>query len=405
MAQTMINSALRIGFLINPYAGIGGPAGFKGSDLPALQAAAANGQIPLRTPARAHTFWQLIEQAYKVCTPKLKPVLNYQVLAAPQQMGSDWLTQWGIEHSIIDKPLGAQSTAQDTQVIAKAMQQQNVDILVFAGGDGTARDIYTAVGSKQLVLGIPCGVKMHSGVYAINPQSAAELMIQLLSGVFISPSLQEVRDIDENEFRQGRVKARHFGQMPVPQAAEYMQAVKQGGMETEDLVLFDIAEYLREKFDPSALIIWAPGSTTFGLLKEWGFEGTLLGVDVLLPTGQLLLDVNAQQLNTCVANHMKTSGDIELVLTAIGGQGHIIGRGNQQFTPPLLKNITKAHIHVVATKTKLRTLNGRPLLLDSGCAQLDNTWAGLIPVITGYNDTVLYPVGHLPKKVTDNSVV
>ena len=182
--------------------------------------------------------------------------------------------------------------------------------------------------------------------------------------------------------------------MPVPAAAEYMQAVKQGGMETEDLVLFEIAEYLREKFEPNTLIIWAPGSTTLGLLNEWGFKGTLLGVDVLMPSGELLCDVDAEQLDICVAQHI---GPVECVLTAIGGQGHIIGRGNQQLTPQLLKSIGKEHIHVVATKTKLRTLNGRPLLLDSGCAQLDHAWAGLIPVNTGYNDVVLYPVGRLSK--------
>lgn len=395
-----IKSTLRIGFLLNPYAGIGGPAGFKGSDLTELQTAAAQGQIPLRAPARAHTFWRLMAQALDASTAAPLP-LGIEVVAAPQQMGSDWLSLWGIAHTTVSGPVNPQTTAQDTQVFARAIQRQGVDILVFAGGDGTARDIYRAVGSEQLVLGIPSGVKMHSGVYAINPQCAAELMIQLLSGVLISASLQEVRDIDEHEFRQGRVKAQYFGEMPVPAAAEYVQAVKQGGIESEALVLFDIAEYLREHFNPDALIIWAPGSTTLGILKEWShegaLEGTLLGVDVLLPSGDLIRDVNAQQLNALAAAH---TGVIELVLTAIGGQGHIIGRGNQQITPELLKRIGKEHVNVVATKTKLRTLNGRPLLLDSGCAELDEQWAGLIPVNTGYDDVVLYPVGRLPKDTT-----
>ncbi len=393
-----IKSTLRVGFLINPYAGIGGPAGFKGSDLIELQSAAAQGKIPLRAPARAHTFWRLIAQALEASAVTPLP-LGIEVISAPQQMGADWLSLWGVAHTVVSGAVNVQTTAQDTQVFAQAIQRQGVDILVFAGGDGTARDIYRAVGSEQLVLGIPSGVKMHSGVYAINPQCAAELMIQLLSGVLMSTSLQEVRDIDENEFRQGRVKAQYFGEMPVPAAAEYVQAVKQGGMESEALVLFDIAEYLREHFSPDALIVWAPGSTTLGLLKEWGHEGTLLGVDVLMPSGDLVRDVNAQQLNALAADH---TGVIELVVTAIGGQGHIIGRGNQQITPELLKRIGKEHVNVVATKTKLRTLHGRPLLLDSGCAELDELWAGLIPVNTGYDDVVLYPVGRLPKDTSDD---
>ena len=373
---------LKIGFLMNPYAGIGGPAGYKGSDLSELQNAAAKGALALCAPGRAQTFWQL-----------LKPHLDdLTVMAAPAQMGGHYLCQWNIAHTTITQTIPSQTTAEHTFEAAAALVACGIDLLLFVGGDGTARDVYSAVGSQALVLGIPSGVKMHSGVYAINPQCAAQLVIRMLAGDLIVESQQEVRDIDEDSFRKGRVCAKHFGEMRVPAAAEFVQAVKQGGIESEALVLLDIADHLRETFADDALIIWAPGSTTFGLLAEWGHEGTLLGVDVLCPRKGLIKDVDAIQLTQLLAKH---AGPVELVLTAIGGQGHIIGRGNQQLTPAILHKIGRDHVHVVATKTKLQTFDGRPLLMDSGDAQLDASWCGLIRVITGYRDSVIYPVGQL----------
>ena len=371
----------RLGFLMNPYAGIGGPSGYKGSDLAQLQHAASQGDIALRAPDRAKTFWQ-----------QLNPVLQYiEIISAPVQMGADLLTSLNIEHLAIDIELPRQTSGLHTVKVAKLLRDESVDLLIFVGGDGTARDMYTALAEDTLVLGIPSGVKMHSGVYAINPQCAAELVQQMVSGELIAQSVQEVRDIDEALFRQGQVKARYFGQMRVPAAAQFVQAVKQGGMEVEALVLIDIAAYLREKFDTQALIIWAPGSTTLGVLREWGYEGTLLGVDVLLPSCELCCDVNAQQLENLLEQH---TGPCELVLTAIGGQGHILGRGNQQLTVELLKRLGRDHLNVIATRTKLLSLKGRPLLLDTGCPALDAKWTGLIPVITGYEDVLVYPVGN-----------
>ncbi|MDZ7925362.1 MAG: ATP-NAD kinase family protein [Marinagarivorans sp.] len=371
---------LRIGFILNPFAGIGGPLGQKGSDLVELQRAAAKGEIPLCSPLRAQTFWHLLHAFYD----------QLNILSAPHIMGSQWLSAWNIPHRILPYNLTSQSTSQDTQAIVAAMMAEGIDIIVFVGGDGTARDIYAAVGKHALVLGIPSGVKMHSGVYAINPQAAAEVIQQLLRGDLMAETLQEVRDIDEEAFRNNIVKSQYFGQMRTPSSAEFIQAVKQGGEESDELAVLEIADYLRSQLSPEALMIFAPGSTTHQILAEWGYGGTLLGVDILHPQLGLITDVNAEKLSHyCVA----FKNNVALVLTAIGGQGHIIGRGNQQLTPELLRGIGREHLHVVATKRKLRTLDKRPLLMDSGDPKLDLQWQGLIPVITGYNETLLYPVG------------
>ncbi len=371
---------LRIGFLLNPYAGIGGPMGYKGSDFIELQQAASRGDIALRSPSRAQTFWQVLEPFNA----------QFNILSAPGIMGSEWLTQWNIPHRTLAYTLAQQSSSQDTFALAKAMEAEGVDIIIFVGGDGTACDIYSAVAERALVLGIPSGVKMHSGVYAINPQAGAEVIQQILNRQLVAEALQEVRDINEEAFRQGIVKSKYFGQMRTPSSAEYVQAVKQGGEESDAMAVLDIAAFLKSQLPQDALIIFAPGSTTHQILAEWGFDGTLLGVDILHPDLGLITDVNADKLNFYCEKYI---GNVELVLTAIGGQGHIIGRGNQQLTPELLHAIGRDHLHVVATKRKLRTLEQRPLLLDSGDCALDLKWQGLIRVITGYNETLLYPVG------------
>lgn len=371
----------RLGLVINPVAGVGGPAGNKGSDDAHIQSMARAGELPLSAAKRARVF---LEQ---LAVPQ---DLDFTVVTTSGAMGAEVTAglPWKIELTGF-RP-AAQSTALDTQNAVQALVARRVDLLVFVGGDGTARDVCTVVPPRQPVLGVPAGVKMHSGVYAINPQAAAELVSQLLAGQFINLAQREVRDIDEEAFRRGIVKSRHFGEMLTPEEGRFVQHVKQGGMEVEELVLLDIAERLRQEIDEATLVIWGPGSTTFHVLQDLGLEGTLLGVDLTLGGTVVATDVDAQTLIFRIRNH---AGPIRLVVTAIGGQGHIIGRGNQQLTPDVLRCIGRDNLRVIATKTKLKTLAGRPLVMDSGDPSLDKEWQGYLPVITGFNDTVLYPLG------------
>lgn len=376
----MSSDALRLGFIVNPYAGIGGPLGFKGSDLAELQQQARAGHCELRAPARAKVFLQHLVT--------LADAASFHILSAPGILGADILAECQIPHDCLAGAVPAECTASHTQTYAKALIAAGVDLLIFVGGDGTARDIYTAIGERALVLGVPAGVKMHSGVYAINPQLAAELVASMTKGELISDAYCEVRDIDEALFRQGQVKAKYFGQMRAPFAAEHVQAVKQGGIENEELVILDIADHLKNILAGNALIIWGPGSTTQAVLREWGYDSTLLGVDALTPSGELKLDVDAKTLLQLAEKYPT----LELVVSAIGGQGHILGRGNQQLTPELLYKVGRDHLHVLATKAKLATLVGRPLYLDTGSHELDAKWRGLLPIITGFENHVLYPV-------------
>lgn len=384
---------LRLGFIVNPLAGVGGPNANKGSDDSDVQRQAMAGNIPLRAPARAAQFLEAL--CHEIPANSLPLIIT-----APGRMGEEYLHALNISYQLAGPILSdiGLSSAADTIDQIHAMLLSVVDLVLFVGGDGTARDICSVVGTRIPVLGIPSGVKMHSGVFAVTPEAAAQVVARMLCAELASLVEGEVRDIDEQAFREGRVRSRHYGDMLVPSENQFVQHVKQGGMEVEELVLLDIAAEIRERLErigEPAVVIFGPGSTTYFIQQEFGAEATLLGVDVLyFERGAACYrceqDVNAGRLEALLANWL---GPVRLIITAIGGQGHIIGRGNQQITAALLASIKKANTWVVATKTKLEGLTNRPLLIDSGDPQLDKAWSGFISVICGYQDTLIYPLG------------
>lgn len=372
-----MQSGFRLGLIINPLAGVGGQAALKGSDGVAEQAL-AQGVLPQAQ--------RRVAQALELLLP-LRDQL--QLFAAPGAMGSNLLTELGFAHQVVGELSEPNQTcAEDTERCAAALQKTGIDLLLFAGGDGTARDICNQISSSQLVLGIPAGVKIHSGVYAVNPRAAGELVALLIKGDLVRLREADVRDIDENAFRQGQVKTRHYGELSVPEEGRFVQQVKQGGREVETMVLDDIAAWLQEEQDDETGWILGPGSTNLGLLEAMGLQGTLLGIDVLRNGELVLQDATEQQLWAL----LEQGGDWRILVTAIGGQGHILGRGNQQLSPRVVRAVGIDNLLVVATKTKLKTLDGRPFLVDSGDAELDQQLTGLRRVLSGYREEMLYPV-------------
>lgn len=372
----------RLGLIVNPMAGIGGSVALKGSDGTGIVAEARKRGAELRAPERAIRALRVI---YEGIEPSKVVLTTY-----PGPMGEDLARQCGYSPEVIGEINPELTTAEDTESAATEMSTMGLDMILFVGGDGTARNICNSVPDNQPVLGIPAGVKMHSGVYAITPEMAGELVCKLVRGELVDIRPQEVRDIDEESFRQGKVQARFYGELLVPEEGQFMQHVKSGGREVEALVLEDIAATLIEEMEDDCLYIVGPGSTTKGLMDELGLENTLLGVD-LIKNGELLaLDVTAAEIENAISTH---NGAAKIVITPIGGQGHLLGRGNQQLTPAVIRQVGKDNLIIIATKTKITELNGRPLLVDSNDPQLDRALSGYIPVITGYRDQVLYPIG------------
>ncbi|CAI3962661.1 MAG: ATP-NAD kinase family protein [Alteromonas macleodii] len=383
MNQTDLNQStfdnkpkFKLGVVVNPFAGIGGALALKGSD-----------GAEIREKA-------LAMGAEKKANEKMAKALSilealsgqFSVVTASGDMGETICESLGIPYEVIYTADAVQTEGEDSERAAKAMVDANVDLLLFAGGDGTARNICSVVGTQVPVLGVPAGCKIHSGVYCVSPSAAGQVVSQMIAGELVSEMDAEVRDIDENAFRAGKVIAKHYGEMRVPAELTYVQAVKMGGKEDEALVLDDIAAYVGEIIDdePDTYFVMGSGSTVGAVMDFLGLENTLLGVDVVKQGELIASDVTASELIALTQGKLT-----KVILTVIGGQGHILGRGNQQLSPAFIRQIGKQNMLVVATKQKLQALNGKPLRLDSSDATLDAELAGAFTVITGYKDKVL----------------
>ncbi|PCJ39744.1 MAG: ATP-NAD kinase [Moraxellaceae bacterium] len=377
---------LRIGLIVNPVAGIGGAVGLKGSDGPEIvQEAISRGakrRAPLRTLHALEKMRDLFDCIEFICFPG--------------EMGQDVCCQAGIDPLVIGELARdskaaldgfIETCAKDTEAAALALKTMSVDLILFAGGDGTARNICHVIGDAVPVLGIPAGVKIHSGVYAVNGEGAANIVRKLVNGEMVPITAGEVRDIDEDAFRQGVVKAKYFGELMVPNDARYLQQVKCGGPTVEALVLQDIAEEIIVNMDESTLYIFGPGSTTGAIVEQMGLENTLLGVDVVRAGELVASDVSEESLLNLIQDQQ-----CKIVITLIGGQGHIIGRGNHQIGPDVIRSVGRNNIIVVSTPAKIEALDGRPLLVDSYDDEINRMMNGLIRVVTGFETAVLYRV-------------
>jgi predicted polyphosphate/ATP-dependent NAD kinase len=369
----------RLGVVVNPLAGIGGPLALKGSDGVIVQNLASDQGLSYR--ANKRTTEALMELAGY-------PLSIYCFSGA---MGEDSVREAGFDPVIVGSASDPGcSTAVDTVSAAKCLRDMGVDLLLFTGGDGTARDIYRAIGDDFPVLGIPAGVKMHSGVYAVSPQAGGELIKQLMDNQLVDVARAEVRDIDEQAFREGQVRSRFYGELLVPREGRFLQQTKISGKEVEELVLADIAADIVESMLDDCLYLVGPGTTPRSFMDALGLQNTLLGIDAV-KNGQLVgLDLNEQDILKLIAQH---AAPVKIILTPIGGQGHILGRGNQQLSPAVIRAVGFDNILIIATKTKITSLQGRPLLLDTNDTVLDKELAGYKTVITGYHDSILYPVG------------
>lgn len=372
--------AFRLGLIINPYAGLGGSVALKGSDGSDTAARAiALGAQPMAGIR--------VNQALQQLLPFREHVL---LVTGAGELGESVARAAGFAVEVVYQAAQQPSRAEDSRELARQLVAAQVDVLVFAGGDGTARDVAAVVPEQQLVLGIPAGVKIHSGVYAISPTAAGKVIAELISGRLTSVLRADVMDIDEQAFRAGTVRARRYGEMLVPAELRYVQAVKMGGKESDELVLADIAAEVIEAMQADHLYVMGSGSTVAFIMAELGLPNTLLGVDVVLNGEVIAADVTAAQLLQLLQQQQLPA---QLIITVIGGQGHIFGRGNQQLSPAVIRAIGIDNIRVVASKNKLQQLQQRPLLVDTGDPALDDELTGVMRVTTGYRDEVLVRVG------------
>jgi predicted polyphosphate/ATP-dependent NAD kinase len=279
-------------------------------------------------------------------------------------MGEDEAKSSGFTYEV----LGArkkETAAEDTVAIAKKMVDAGVALLVFCGGDGTARDILRAIGMALPVLGVPTGVKMHSAVFAVNPQAAARVVMRFLYEA-LPIREAEVMDVDEKAFREGRVSAELYGYVLAPYEPHLIQANKVASPMTESELRNHaaIGVYIIETMKPDVIYIIGPGTTTRTIGDLLDAKKTLLGVDLLYNKKIVANDVNEKQILEAIDEK-----PVQIIVTPIGGQGFLFGRGNQQISPEVIRRVGLDNIIVVATEGKLRNLNS--LKVDTGDPNLD----------------------------------
>ncbi|GAA3441568.1 ATP-NAD kinase family protein [Planomonospora venezuelensis] len=379
------------GLVVNPVAGLGGPAGLRGSDGPATQREAlARGSWP-----RAG---DLAERAVRALLAR-RP--DARVLTAAGPMGEDCVRAAGGVPEVAWAPPATRSavpwsgadafpssgadafpsSGADTTAAVRAMG--GVDLLLFAGGDGTARDVLDASPACP-VLGIPAGVKVYSGCFAVSPATAGNLAAEFRG----ETAEAEVVDLDEEALRRGRVGPRLYGTVRVPAARSGLCGRKTGSSRPDPGSADAIAGEVVARMRAGARYVLGPGATTMAVGRRLGLDTTLLGVDVVQDGGLVAADVTERRLLALV-----DGGETHAVLSVIGGQGFVLGRGNQQIGPAVLRKImSSGGLLVLATRDKLAGLGGRPLLADTGDPEADALAAGHVPVITGRRESVMYRI-------------
>lgn len=354
----------KIGFVINPIAGMGGSVGLKGTD--GLEAdALARGAKPLAA-MRARS-------CLKMLSSLKESILFY---TASGKMGEDELRESGLHYEVVYKA-EERPSSQDTKKACKEFLKKKVDLILFCGGDGTARDIAGIIGMLPM-LGIPAGVKMHSGVFAISPQAAAELAIGLAKGQ-LNIRETEIVDVDEELYRAGELQTRLYALARTPYRSALVQERKRiYSSANEDDFKEQIALFATEFMRDGSAYILGAGTTTARIAEKLGVEKTLLGVDVVKNGKLLLKDASEKQLLVM----LKEEKAVKIILSPIGAQGFILGRGSQQISAAVLKRIGEENLIIVSTPHKLAEIS--QLLVDTGDMQIDAILAGKRLVVTGY---------------------
>ena len=398
----------KIGLIINPVAGMGGSVGLKGTDH-VVEEALRRGAVP-GSEKRAETALRELlpyKDELLICTGaghmggELAQRMGFRTEVLP--VGTDT----GAADAVISADLGTPADADipadlktpvdtdipaasafcfatagsDTIALGKRLLNEQADLLLFAGGDGTARDIYQAVGTELVCVGIPAGVKIHSPVYAKNPGAAGKLAAMWMSGRIKRYEEKEVLDIDEDAYRSGHINTALYGYLKIPAERALTQNRKAPTPLSDEAAIESIAYEVTDHMEPDVVYLVGAGTTTRGVMKKLGLPNTLIGVDVVENGKVLENDAYGER----ILSHIRGKR-AKLILTVTGGQGFLFGRGNQQLTPEVIRTVGKENLIILATSSKLAELRGNPLLVDTGDDALNEELCGYYRVITGYKE-------------------
>jgi len=362
----------KIGLIVNPIAGMGGAVGLKGTDGSIIQKAKKLGAEPV-TPKRIKQFLSHIDKDSDIC-----------FYVAPGKMGENYIDP-NFNYEVVGE-ITKETNASDTKNIAVKMLEKGIDLLVFCGGDGTARDIYDAIDLKIPVIAIPSGVKMFSAVFAVNPKAAAQILESYLNGTEYLE--KEVLDIDEEAYRNDKMQSKLYGYLKVPKVRSLIQAGKKSSRLEKSIkdVKREIANYVIDNMFEDCLYLLGPGTTVKCIAKKLDIPYILLGIDAVCNKKLIGTDLNENEILKLLLNY----NSHKVIVSPVGGQGFILGRGNKQLTPEVLNKVGSENIIVLATEEKLKELDS--LRVDTGDSKMDGKLTGYTKVITGYNKKELIEV-------------
>lgn len=370
----------RVGLIVNPVAGMGGAVALRGTDRRALARARELGATPVAAGRAERALARLESRTARLT-----------LVVAAGEMGADVVSGYAFAAEVLPGAgrAAGETTAADTRAAATALLERNVDLILFAGGDGTARDVHDAVGDRIPVLGIPTGVKMHSGVFATTPETAGAVAAEFVAGGIRAPLRDgEVVDADEDAARDGVLEPRLYGALRVPDVRGRVQAAKAARSSPSDEPELDaVCSRLAQTMDPRRLYLIGPGTTTRRITTALGLPKTLLGVDVVRAGRLVAADVDERGLLELLEREPAT-----LLVGVVGGQGSLFGRGNQQLSAAILRRLGTGNIEVVAGLRKLLALEPARLHVDTGDPELDVALAGYRKVHVAPGRTLVYNV-------------
>lgn len=382
---------MRLGLIVNPDAGLGGKLGYKGSDGRAKEARNA-GAIDRSGPRMNEALANLDELlSSSLNRTSAKPT----IVCYSGRMGSTWLIETdSFDYEIIGET-PVETSADDTIRLVDDLIDAGIDGILYAGGDGTTRDIANALkisesngkteATKTPLIGVPAGVKMHSGCFATTPKAAAEVTLAFILGDLMV-AITEIMDLDEEVYLKGEWRVRMYAEAYTPSSPKYMQGAKeQVERESEAETIEGMADHVKNLIedDDSLMVIFGSGGTMRQIGKHLGYELTLLGIDIY-ENGNIHNDLNEQGLLDLIKNH---TGKVQLLLSPMGGQGFLIGRGNLQLSADVLREIGIENILGIATPAKLLGLSS--VRIDTGDATLDAEFQTrkFIKLLQGYRVT------------------
>lgn len=419
----------KIGLIINPIAGMGGSVGLKGTDNAAAEAL-RRGAVPRAGERAEAALSELLaikeELVLYTCRGAmggdLAEELGFRTVMKPGARdgretvpsmdagpGAESRPEAGADGSAardLQSKTGAvglagglrpeidaaesvpgvlpDTSAFDTKSLASWLLSEHVDLILFAGGDGTARDVYEAVELNAACVGIPAGVKIHSPVYAKNPRSAGRLALLWLTGKISMLQEEEVLDIDEEQYRRENISTRLYGYLNIPKERTFTQNRKAPTPLSDAAAIESIACEVVRQMEPDTYYIIGAGTTTRGVMDVLGLKNTLIGVDVIRNKELVANDLGGRELLSLIKGKRA-----KLVVTITGGQGYLFGRGNQQLTPEVIREVGRENIIIIATKTKLAALSGQPLLVDTYDEELNHSLCGYYRVINAWGEAIV----------------